>query len=260
MIDAADAVVAARLEAGRTNLERVGDHTLFDALRSLGYRASDLLQTNCIIWVEGPSDRIYILHWLHAVAPDLVEGVDFSIAFYGGALLARLSAGAEEERDDPTEEERDDPTLVDLWRINRRMWVVMDSDQGERDLKPAVARLRDEITTAGTGGTWITSGYTIENYVEPGLLEKAIRAVHPTVAQVEVTGESKDPLGAVTRADGQPLTRLDKVAIALAVCDEPANLDVMDLKDRVAELAEFIRQTPNDSVVPDVTEVAEVSQ
>ena len=83
-------------------------------LRSLGYRASDLLQANAIVWVEGPSDRIYLLHWLREVAPDLVEGVDFSIAFYGGALLKRLS-GAE---DGPT-----DPSLVDLWTLNQRSWL-----------------------------------------------------------------------------------------------------------------------------------------
>src|SRR5213078_1288701 len=111
MIDAADTVVAVRLGGGRSSLAVVGDHQLFEALRTLGYRASDLLQTNCIVWVEGPSDRIYLLHWLKAVAPDLIEGVDFSIVFYGGALLARLSAKLAEELDDPT--------LVDLWRINR---------------------------------------------------------------------------------------------------------------------------------------------
>ena len=26
----------------------------------LGYKASDILQANCVIWVEGPSDRIYL--------------------------------------------------------------------------------------------------------------------------------------------------------------------------------------------------------
>ena len=121
MIDAADTVVAIRLQDARSSVAVVGNHALFEALRALGYRASDLLQTNCIVWVEGPSDRVYLLHWLQAVASDLVEGVDFSVAFYGGALLARLSAG----------ETMDDPTLVDLWRINRRMWLLMDSDRGK---------------------------------------------------------------------------------------------------------------------------------
>ncbi|MEZ4770015.1 MAG: hypothetical protein R2844_16480, partial [Caldilineales bacterium] len=55
-------------------------------------RASDILQANCIIWVEGPSDRIYLKHWLRTIAPELDEGIQFSIMFYGGRLLSHLSA------------------------------------------------------------------------------------------------------------------------------------------------------------------------
>lgn len=57
----------------------------------LGYKASDIVQTNCIIWVEGPSDRIYIKHWLSAKCPELIEGIHYSIMFYGGKLLSHLS-------------------------------------------------------------------------------------------------------------------------------------------------------------------------
>ncbi len=45
-------------------------------LRDLGIRASDLLQANSLIWVEGPSDRTYINRWLSILYPDLVEGID----------------------------------------------------------------------------------------------------------------------------------------------------------------------------------------
>jgi len=58
----------------------------------LGYRASDILQSNCIIWVEGPSDRIYLNHWLHTYDSELEEGIHYSIMFYGGRLLNHLSA------------------------------------------------------------------------------------------------------------------------------------------------------------------------
>ena len=32
----------------------------YDVLDDLGAKASDIFQSNGIIWVEGPSDRIYI--------------------------------------------------------------------------------------------------------------------------------------------------------------------------------------------------------
>lgn len=250
MIDEADTVVAVRLEDGRSTLTQVGDQALFEALRLLGYRASDLLQTNCIVWVEGPSDRIFLLHWIESLAPELIEGIDFSIAFYGGALLARLSADGEKT---------DDPSLVDLWNINRRMWMVMDSDRGKRELKPAVERLRDEIADAGAeaGGTWITQGYTIENYLKPAALESAVRKVHPAVRRIANTRRSVDPLAHLVRSNGKPFSRVDKVAIALEVTQSPADFGVLDLEDRITELVDFIRASSRETIVPVGPELAD---
>jgi len=72
------------------------DFVYSDSCRSeicvdLGYHASDLVQANSIIWVEGPSDRIYLNHWIHALDNSLVEGIHYSIMFYGGRLLSHLS-------------------------------------------------------------------------------------------------------------------------------------------------------------------------
>ena len=49
----------------------------------LGYRPSDLVQANAVLWVEGPSDRIYIRHWLSLADDELVEGTHYSLMFYG---------------------------------------------------------------------------------------------------------------------------------------------------------------------------------
>jgi AAA15 family ATPase/GTPase len=62
------------------------------ALNDLGVKASDILQANCVLWVEGPSDRIYVNHWIQTVAPTLVEGLHYSVMFYGEKLLSHLSA------------------------------------------------------------------------------------------------------------------------------------------------------------------------
>lgn len=230
-----DLVLAVRQVQGRTALAPIGDSELFEELRSLGYRASDLLQANAVIWVEGPSDRIYLLHWLAAVDDSLKEGVDFSIMFYGGALLKRLSAA----EDGPV-----DPTLVDLWRINQRMWIVMDSDIGDRELKDDVVRLRKEMVEARSGGTWITAGYTVENYVPPDLLLDAAKDTHASVVRIKDPKRNLDPLTRLARKNGSFLKQTDKVAIALAVTHRPARLDVLDLEERINELAAFIREDP----------------
>ncbi len=108
-------------------------------------RQQDLIVTDSLVASPFLSEGVIG----RSVAEELIEGVDFSIVFYGGALLARLSAEMDAN---------DDPTLVDLWRINRRMWLVMDSDRGEGDLKPAVQRLRDEIANAGTAERGLRAG------------------------------------------------------------------------------------------------------
>lgn len=67
----------------------------------LGYRPSDLVQTNAVIWVEGPSDRIYIKHWIERLRPGaFVEGTHYSIMFYGGSLLSELSPLDSDEVDE----------------------------------------------------------------------------------------------------------------------------------------------------------------
>ncbi|MFS1874095.1 AAA family ATPase [Enterovibrio norvegicus] len=63
----------------------------------LGYKASDILQANSIIWVEGPSDRIYLNYWIRAKNSNLIEGVHYSIMFYGGRLFSHLTAQDDDE-------------------------------------------------------------------------------------------------------------------------------------------------------------------
>jgi predicted ATP-dependent endonuclease of OLD family len=90
----------------------------FSICVDLGYRASDILQSNCIVWVEGPSDRVYLKHWLRIYAPELEEGVHFSIMFYGCRLLSHLTADDEEISE-----------FISLRKINQNLSIVIDSDR-----------------------------------------------------------------------------------------------------------------------------------
>ena len=73
----------------------------FDHLRvvdALGAKPSDLLQANGIVWVEGPSDRIYLNRWIDLYSEGrFQEGRDYQCVSYGGALLARTQFKAPEE-------------------------------------------------------------------------------------------------------------------------------------------------------------------
>jgi len=198
----------------------------------LGYRASDLLQANCVIWVEGPSDRIYLNHWIYALDPSLVEGLHYSIMFYGGRLLSHLSA--------------DDPEVGDfisLRRLNRYIAIVIDSDRSapKKHINPTKKRVRGEFNK-GPGFAWITKGREIENYVKPELLEKAVRAVHPKAHHLENTGQYDKCLH-YTTSKRELRDRVDKVKVAREVASEHAQLDVLDLRQMISKLVGFIRES-----------------
>jgi hypothetical protein len=208
----------------------------------LGYRASDILQSNAIIWVEGPSDRIYLRHWLNAAAPDLVEGIHYSIMFYGGALVRHLG-GNEHVNSDSFQE------FIDLKALNQNMAIVLDSDKDKphAKLKPAVRRLNSEFgKDCGNSIVWVTQGREVENYVEPVALHQALKSIHSTIYDGPVaTGQydnsfyfkRKKPNG---KGD-QIHKTADKVRVANLVCKEPANLSILDLKKRILSLVDMVR-------------------
>ncbi|MEO5958569.1 MAG: AAA family ATPase, partial [Opitutaceae bacterium] len=64
----------------------------------LGAKPSDLLQANGIVWVEGPSDRLYLSRWIELCSKgELKEGRDYACVWYAGALLARAQFRSPDE-------------------------------------------------------------------------------------------------------------------------------------------------------------------
>lgn len=133
-------------------------------LDALGVRASDALLSNFVIWVEGPTDRIYINHWLRLAFGEKVrEGRDYAVMFYGGRLLAHLTA-------DPRTAASE---LIKLLNINPRCAIVIDSDKAELEAKLNFTKERIKAEFEQDGRLcWITEGREIENYISSEFLEK----------------------------------------------------------------------------------------
>lgn len=131
-------------------------------LSDLGAKPSDLLQANGIIWVEGPSDRIYLNKWIDAFSGGRFrEGRDYQCAYYGGALLARAQFRSPEEAD---------AEFANLLRLNSNIIVLCDSDRTAADgdgfeLKDRVSRIKREVETIPKALLWITEAKEIENYI-----------------------------------------------------------------------------------------------
>lgn len=201
------------------------------AVSDLGNRSSDLVQSNFLIWVEGPSDRLYVNHWLHKLEPGLLEGSHYSIMFYGGALLSHLMIEDEEVQD-----------LIDLAQINRNLAIVIDSDKGTADaeVNETKARVLAELEKLDALG-WVTEGYTIENYVPHDVLTSVVKNLYPK-QQYQIKDDLfVSPLSSTFV--GSETYRPSKVAVARAVSVLNADRDVWspELQKRVAELASRIK-------------------
>lgn len=157
-----------------------------DVLDDLGVSSADLAQANGVIWVEGPSDRIYINRWLQLYAQNegfapWIEGINYQVAFYGGALLKYLTL---------EDQDQEGSNLVSIRSLNRKFFIVMDRDKDNFDevvdeeqtskhrlLVEAKALAGGERSTGVLSpSVWITEKYTIEDYL-PMSFEKWIKKV-----------------------------------------------------------------------------------
>lgn len=145
-----------------------------ELLNELGAKPSDLLQANGIIWLEGPSDRIYFNRFIELFSEgELREGREYQCAYYGGSVLASTAFTAPEE----SKEE-----FVNLLRLNNNIAVVCDGDRTSATsrIKGRVKRIKDEVAKVGNAYLWITEAKEIENYV-PGRVWKAVYSLSSEV-------------------------------------------------------------------------------
>jgi len=203
----------------------------YEVVFDLGYRPSDLAQCNCVIWVEGPSDRIYLKAALEAADVRLSEGTDYSILFYGGRLLKHLTA----------DDRRIDEFIV-LTHINRRSAIVIDSDKSnsKSELNSTKLRVIQEFNDRKLF-VWVTQGREIENYVEPTALQLSIEAIWPDRV-VKKSGRFTDLSKAIVSKSRQ--AGFDKVRLAHEVVRQK-NLAKyrFDWSDKIEALLDFVHSS-----------------
>ncbi len=208
-------------------------HERFEVAADLGYRASDIVQANCIFWAEGPSDRLYLRHWITSYDPDLIEGIHYSIMFYGGRLLNHLKADDKEVDD-----------FINLLCINRNSVILIDSDRrtARARLPETPLRVRREFDEgAGAGFAWVTAGREIENYIAPGLTTTALRKLYPDADRL-VSEDRYEPRYQFVRQGAQKEEAADKMKLAREATSHPADFTVLDLEDRVKQVVRFIHR------------------
>ena len=219
-----------------------------DICKDLGYKASDILQANCIIWVEGPSDRIYLNYWLNGKRKDLIEGIHYSIMFYGGRLFSHLTALDDDEITDQIND------FISVKNLNRNVAIVFDSDKPslKAELSSTKKRLQDEFSNEN-GFAWVTQGREIENYLDPDHLEAAIKQIHPTAHRINTKGNFRNLLEYYKK---DTLSSQKKVANKVKIAEwytanHAPNYAFLDLENRIDKLIKFILNSNGKSQTED---------
>lgn len=225
-------------ETGTSIVKRsVLDGHKFEICQELGYKASDLLQANAVIWVEGPSDRVYIERWISLLAPQYIEGIHYTIMFYGGRLLRHLSASDDEVGE-----------FVSLRSLNRNICIVIDSDKENEcdEINATKKRVVSELGTHG-GIAWVTEGREIENYVDPVALHAAIGELYPSYVRPAKRDRFDHALHFYRQKPGggtgvELYKDADKVKVARRVCENTELVDRFGLREKLDEVIELIRR------------------
>lgn len=140
----------------------------YNILGDLGVRASDLLQANGLIWIEGPSDRIFLNKFISLWSNnELKEGKHFEFAFYGGSILANYDAKPSKENFE---------NAIKVLNVNKNVIFICDSDRISQvtPLKDRVISICSDLDMSGSL-YWVTEAKEIENYIPP----ESFEAEHP---------------------------------------------------------------------------------
>lgn len=225
------------------HINKIGEKTKINAiinqsefkkiLDDLEVKASDILQSNGIIWVEGPSDRTYINKWINLIDNSLIEGYHYSIMFYGGRLLSNLSFDYDIINDE----------LIPLLKLNRNSFVVMDRDGKtiNAKLNNTKSRIQTEI---GENSVWITKGREIENYLNNGVIMKWLKNSYKINGEFEneINTKLEDNISKLPKTEKLKYN-LNKNKFASEIVDymEITDLDNLDLSNNLYRLVENIK-------------------
>lgn len=144
-----------------------------EVLDVLGILPSSLLQTNCAIWVEGPTERLLVRRWLAIMAPDIQEHVHYSFMITAGSLLEYFSTDVASTRPGSK--------FIDILRVCRNSFLICDKDSDtEEPSKEFVRRIQEKLRhLGGSAEMWITDGYEIEWYYPAEAIRKLWKRIDP---------------------------------------------------------------------------------
>ncbi len=193
-----------------------------EVLNDLDVKASDLFQSNGIIWVEGPSDRIYINKWLKEFCDcKFLEGSNYQYLYYGGKVLSHYTADSQFTND-----------LISIITTNKNCAIVIDSDctSKKQNINNTKCRIAGEFKNINAF-CWITAGKEIENYLPADAINKKYNT---EMKQVKQFGKFPNYIKAIDKNFAS-----HKVIFAKEISDYINNAnskDILDLQVQIKKL------------------------
>jgi putative ATP-dependent endonuclease of OLD family len=203
-------------------------------LDDLDVRASDILQSNGIIWVEGPSDRAYLNKWISLIDDSLVEGYHYSIMFYGGRLLSNLSFDYDLINDE----------LIPLLKLNTNSFVVMDRDGKtiSQKLNDTKLRIQNEL---GINNVWVTKGREIENYLSNNSIKDWLEKNYKMKSNFEneINTKLEESISGIANSKKIKYNlNKNKYASEIIQFINQEDLNILDLNSNILNLVETIKK------------------
>lgn len=207
---------------GATHIEEMlSKQEYYDVFNELGIKASDILQSNGVIWVEGPSDAVILKDWLCKLGlePQSLEYISF--VWYGGKIGTRLN-------------------FSELLILNPNTVLIQDSDlTGPNDRIEQSKKKIEKQCLENNIYCWTTEKREIENYFSEKSLEIFFRA------HTRIERKSKSKLNHFTNIeDIVPNYQKHKIDYGLELASyttkDEINNDI-ELKREIKKIIELIK-------------------
>lgn len=208
---------------------------MWDLLKDIGVSPSDLLQSNCVIWVEGPSDIHYINRWISLLDPELKENQDFSFFCYRN--LGKILIDSEDV----------DNSKTNILNVNRNAILILDSDK--RDASDSIKKEKKHVLENCIKNNvfcWITKGKEIENYLTSSTIKKSLQDLRQIEIDIAIGlyDDFSEQIDRVITTKGTKPLKYDdnKPEIARKISEFITGDDIKDeLKEKLTELIKQIK-------------------
>lgn len=146
-------------------------------LNELGVRNSSVFLSNCSIWVEGITDRLYLKHYLnlylqkHPEKTQYRENIDFTFIEYGGGNITHFNF-----------EDKNSSDNINAKYINSKIFLIADNDNSAPTTAKGIRKARYKEVLGER--FYELSVVEVENLISKNVLKEVLLQQNPTKADL----------------------------------------------------------------------------